>query len=178
MAKQVETTYGDALLDLALEEGTLDALYEEAQALVVALQENEDLIRLLAHPQIEKEEKKKIVENIFDGRVSSAIVGLLVMLVEKDHGNKLVNVLQYFIRQVKREKNIGVASVTSAVALNDSQKQAIEKRLVETTDFDTMEISYIVDASLIGGLVIRIDDRVLDSSIKTKIEKMSKTLAM
>ncbi|MGN0390144.1 MAG: ATP synthase F1 subunit delta [Wujia sp.] len=178
MAKQVETTYGDALLDLALEEGTLDALYEEAQALVVALQENEDLIRLLAHPQIEKEEKKKIVENIFDGRASSAIVGLLVMLVEKDHGNKLVNVLQYFIRQVKREKNIGVASVTSAVALNDSQKQAIEKRLVETTDFDTMEISYIVDASLIGGLVIRIDDRVLDSSIKTKIEKMSKTLAM
>lgn len=178
MAKQVETTYGDALLDLALEEGTLDALYEEAQTLVVALQENEDLIRLLAHPQIEKEEKKKIVENIFDGRASSAIVGLLVMLVEKDHGNKLVNVLQYFIRQVKREKNIGVASVTSAVALNDSQKQAIEKRLVETTDFDTMEISYIVDASLIGGLVIRIDDRVLDSSIKTKIEKMSKTLAM
>ena len=68
--------------------------------------------------------------------------------------------------------------MTSAVALNDSQKQAIEKRLVETTDFDTMEISYIVDASLIGGLVIRIDDRVLDSSIKTKIEKMSKTLAM
>ena len=118
------------------------------------------------------------MENIFDGRASSAIVGLLVMLVEKDHGNKLVNVLQYFIRQVKREKNIGVASVTSAVALNDSQKQAIEKRLVETTDFDTMEISYIVDASLIGGLVIRIDDRVLDSSIKTKIEKMSKTLAM
>lgn len=178
MAKQVETTYGDALLDLALEEGTLDALYEEAQALVVTLQENEDLIRLLAHPQIEKEEKKKIVENIFDGRASSAIVGLFVMLVEKDHGSKLVQVLQYFIRQVKREKNIGVASVASAVALSDSQKQAIEKRLVETTDFDTMEVSYMVDASLIGGLVIRIDDRVLDSSIKTKIEKMSKTLAM
>ena len=178
MAKQVEITYGDALLDLALEEGTLDALYEEAQALVVTLQENEDLIRLLAHPQIEKEEKKKIVENIFDGRVSSAIVGLFVMLVEKDHGSKLVQVLQYFIRQVKREKNIGVASVASAVALSDSQKQAIEKRLVETTDFDTMEVSYTVDASLIGGLVIRIDDRVLDSSIKTKIDKMSKTLAM
>lgn len=178
MAKQVEITYGDALLDLALEEGTLDALYEEAQALVVTLQENEDLIRLLAHPQIEKEEKKKIVENIFDERVSSAIVGLFVMLVEKDHGSKLVQVLQYFIRQVKREKNIGVASVASAVALSDSQKQAIEKRLVETTDFDTMEVSYTVDASLIGGLVIRIDDRVLDSSIKTKIDKMSKTLAM
>ena len=178
MAKQVEITYGDALLDLALEEGTLDSLYEEAQALVVTLQENEDLIRLLAHPQIEKEEKKKLVENIFDGRVSSAIVGLFVMLVEKDHGSKLVQVLQYFIRQVKREKNIGVASVTSAVALSDSQKQAIEKRLVETTDFDTMEVSYTVDASLIGGLVIRIDDRVLDSSIKTKIDKMSKALAM
>lgn len=178
MAKQVETTYGDALLDLALEQGTLDTLYEEAQALVAALQEQEDLIRLLAHPQIEKEEKKKLVENIFDGRVSSELVGLFVMLVEKNHGSKLVNVLRYFIRQVKREKNIGVASVASAVALNDPQKASIEKRLVETTDFDTVEVSYTVDASLIGGLVIRMDDRVLDSSIKTKIEKMSKALAM
>ena len=105
------------------------------------------------------------------------MVGLFGIMVEKDHGSKIVDVLRYFIRQVKRVKNIGVASVTSAVALTGAQKASIEKRLLETTDFASMEVTYTVDASIIGGLVIRIDDRVVDSSIKTKIETMSKALA-
>ena len=70
-----------------------------------------------------------------------------------------------------------MASVTSAVALSDSQKAAIEKRLIKTTEYKTMEMNFSVDASLIGGLVIRIEDRVVDSSIKTKLETLSKTLA-
>ena len=172
MARQVETTYGDALLELALEEGSLNMLYEEAQALVTVLQENEELLRILKHPQIDKDEKRKIVDNIFKGRVSKDMVGLFGIMVEKDHGSKIVDVLHYFIRQVKRVKNIGVASVTSAVALTGAQKASIEK-----TDFASMEVTYTVDASIIGGLVIRIDDRVVDSSIKTKIETMSKALA-
>ena len=67
MARQVETTYGDALLELALEEDSLNMLYEEAQALVTVLQENEELLRILKHPQIDKDEKRKIVDNIFKG---------------------------------------------------------------------------------------------------------------
>ena len=169
MARLVETTYGAALLELALEEGSLNMLYEEAQALVTVLQENEELLRILKHPQIDKDEKRKIVDNIFKGRVSKDMVGLFGIMV--------VDVLHYFIRQVKRVKNIGVASVTSAVALTGAQKASIEKRLLETTDFASMEVTYTVDASIIGGLVIRIDDRVVDSSIKTKIETMSKALA-
>ena len=106
MARQVETTYGDALLELALEEGSLNMLYEEAQALVTVLQENEELLRILKHPQIDKDEKRKIVDNIFKGRVSKDMVGLFGIMVEKDHGSKIVDVLHYFIRQVKRVKNI------------------------------------------------------------------------
>ena len=84
MARQVETTYGDALLELALEEGSLNMLYEEAQALVTVLQENEELLRILKHPQIDKDEKRKIVDNIFKGRVSKDMVGLFGIMVEKD----------------------------------------------------------------------------------------------
>lgn len=177
MAKQVDTTYGNALFELALEENKLDGLYEEAQALTGILKENEELIRLLDHPHIEKEEKKQLVERIFSGRISGDMTGLIIMVVEKGHGSRLVQILTHFIKRVKEQKNIGVTSVTSAVVLSDSQKAAIEKRLLETTSYDTMEITYSVDASLIGGLVIRIEDRVVDSSVKTKLEKLSKTLA-
>ncbi len=177
MAKQVDTTYGNALFELAMEENKLDALYEEAQALIGILKENDELIKLLDHPQISKEEKKDIIEKTFAGRVSGDMTGLLVLVVEKGHSRYLVQVLEYFIGCVKKQKNIGIAYVTSAVVLSDSQKTAIERKLLETTAYNSMEIHFSVDASLIGGLVIRIEDRVVDSSIKSKLEKMSKTLA-
>ncbi|MBO5425644.1 MAG: F0F1 ATP synthase subunit delta [Lachnospiraceae bacterium] len=177
MAKQVDTTYGNALFELALEENTLDSLYDEVNKLIDILKDNPDIIKLLAHPQIEKSEKKDIIENTFGKRVSDEITGLMIMVMEKGHITSIIDIFNYFIKQVKKEKNIGMASVTSAVSLSDSQKAAIEKRLIETTSYSTMEIEYAVDKSLIGGLIIRIEDRVVDSSIKTKIDNMSKTLA-
>ncbi len=177
MAKQVDITYGNALFELALEEGKLDSLYEEAVALIDILMDNQELIKLLGHPQVSKEDKRKIVTETFDGKAADELTGLIAMVVEKGHVSELISILNYFIKQVKKEKNIGVATVKSAVELTDSQKQAIEQKLIETTVYDTMEIDYSVDKSLIGGLVIRIEDRVVDSSIKTKLENMSRTLA-
>lgn len=177
MAKQVDITYGNALFELAIEENKVDVLYEEAQALLDIFKESPDFIKLLDHPQMSKEEKKAVVDKTFDGHMSKDMVGLIAMAVEKGHSSKLAAILTYFIKCIKKHKNIGVASVTSAVALSDSQKAAIEKRLIETTDYDKMEITFEEDPSLIGGLVIRIEDRVVDSSIKSKLEKLSKTLA-
>ena len=177
MAKQVDATYGNALFELAMEEHKLDELYDEAQVLVNIFKENYELIKLLEHPQISKEEKKALIENTFKGRVSGDMTGLMVMVVDKEHSKWLVRILEYFIGCVKKEKNIGIADVTSAVTLSDSQKADIEKRLLDTTSYTSMEVSYHVDKSIIGGLVIRIEDRVVDSSIKNKLEKMSKALA-
>ncbi len=177
MAKQVDTTYGNALFELASEENILDELYGEVTELVAVLKDNEELIKLLNHPQIEKNEKKKLIENIFGERVSDEITGLMIMVVEKGHVTSLTDIFDYFIRQVKKAKNIGVATVTSAIPLNDAMRKSVEKRLLETTHYASMEIDYKVDKSLIGGLVIRIEDRVVDSSIKTKLANMSKTLA-
>lgn len=177
MAKQVDTTYGNALFELALEEKKIDSLYEEALALVDILTGNEELIKLLNHPQISIEDRIGIIKDTFGGRVANELEGLMVMTVEKGHVAKMVDILKYFIKLVKNEKKIGVASVKSAVTLDSDKKQAIEKRLIETTKYESMEIDYSVDESLIGGLVIRIEDRVVDSSIKTKLTMLSKTLA-
>ena len=177
MAKQVDTTYGNALFELAVEENIVDSLYEEANQLITILKDNEELRKLLNHPQIEKSEKKNLIERIFGKRVSDEITGLMIMVVEKGHITSMIDIFEFFVKQVKKAKNIGVASVTSAISLSDSQKAAIEKRLLQTTHYTSMEIDYKVDKSIIGGLVIRIEDRVVDSSIKTKLDNMSKALA-
>ena len=60
--------------------------------------------------------------------------------------------------------------------LSEVQKKQIEDRLLETTSYKEMEMTYAVDESLIGGMVIRIGDRVVDSSVKTKLEELTKQL--
>ena len=77
---------------------------------------------------------------------------------------------------VKEEKKIGVAYVTTAVELSEEKKQNVKVRLLQTTQYKEMEMNYSVDESLIGGMVIRIKDRVVDSSVRTKLEEMKKQL--
>lgn len=177
MAKLVSKTYGDALFELALEGQKLEAMSEEVRILILALQENEELTRLMNHPKIVKEEKIKLIEDIFADRVSRELVGLMRMIVEKGHYNEMQNVFSYFIDRVKEYRNIGTAYVTSATELTDSQKAAVEKRLLETTKYVQFEMHYSVDAGLIGGMVIRIGDRVVDSSIRTKLYSLTRELS-
>lgn len=177
MAKLVSKTYGDALFELAVEEKTLDQTAEEVRAVRAAMRENADLNRLMNHPKIVKEEKIKLIEDIFTGRVSGALVGLMRMIVEKGHYNEMEDVFHYFIDRVKEYRNIGTAYVTSAQELSDAQKAAVEKRLLETTRYVQFEMHYSVDAGLIGGMVIRIGDRVVDSSILTKLQRLTRELS-
>lgn len=176
MAKLVSNTYGDALFELALENNQLDSMLDEVKAVSAAIAENEDLTKLMNHPKIVKEEKIKVIEDIFTGQVSRELVGLMRMVVEKDHYNELDSVLVYFIDKVKEYKNIGTAYVTSAAALSDSQKAAVEKKLLETTKYVEFEMHFDVDATLIGGMKIRIGDRVVDSSVKNKLNDLTREL--
>lgn len=177
MAKLVSKTYGDALFEIAAEENRVDAFFEEAEGVLMVLKENADLSKLMNHPKIVKEEKIHIIENIFKGRVSDEMVGLMRMIVDKGHFGELQSVLEYFIGQVKEFKNIGTAYVTTAVELSEEQKAQVVNKLIQTTKYVEFEMHYDVDAALIGGMVIRIGDRVVDSSIKTKIYDLSRELS-
>ena len=176
MAKLVSKTYGDALFELALENNLLDSISEEVKAVSEIIADNEDLTKLMNHPQIVKEEKIKIIEDVFSGKISAELVGLMRMIIEKGHYNELNEVFIYFIDSVKEYKNIGTAYVTSACELTEKQKADIEKRLLETTKYIKFEMHFDVDAALIGGMKIRIGDRVIDSSIKNKISDLTREL--
>ena len=177
MAKLVSNVYGDALFDLAIEQDRIDDFSEEAKVIIEVLEENEDLSKMMCHPKIVKEEKIEVVENIFKGRVSDEIVGLMVMVIEKDHFKDMEAVFNYYVDKVKEYKGIGVAKVQTPMELTDAQKKSVEKKLLDTTDYVSFEMHYEVEPDLIGGMVIRIGDRVVDSSVKTKIYELSKELS-
>lgn len=176
MAKLISKTYGDALFELAVEENKVDDLQEEIGQLQKILQENEDFGRLMTHPKINKDEKIKVVTDVFKGRISDELLGFLTIIISKDRYQEIDGILEYFLTEVKKYKGIGVATVTTAVPLREEQRRKVEQRLLDTTDYKSMEIHYKQDAALIGGMVIRIGDRVVDSSISTKLNELQKEL--
>ena len=176
MAKLISKTYGDALFELAVEKDKVDVLLEEIEQLKEVLSENEDFGRLMNHPKIIKEEKVQVAKDVFSGRISDELLGFLTIIITKDRYRDIDAILDYFIAEVKRYKGIGIATVTTAVPLKEEQCKKIEQKLLDTTQFTKMEMHYQLDESLIGGMVVRIGDRVVDSSIKTKLSELQKEL--
>lgn len=176
MAKLVANSYGEALFELALEKNALDEVLQEVMCIQNIIDENADFKKFLSHPQISKEEKISVIEKVFKDKASDDIVGLLVMIVKKDRYNEIEAIFNYFVNKVKEYNHIGVATVTSAIELSEEQKKNIVNRLIELTDYKEFEISYIVDKHILGGLIIRIGDRVVDSSLKNKLESMTGVL--
>lgn len=176
MAKLISATYGDALFDIAVEQGRVDQLYEEANAVLSALSDNEELLKFLSHPKISKEDKIQSVEEIFNKFVSKEMTGFLVTIVSKDRSKDIPSIFEYFLTRIKEYKRIGTAYVSTPTELTDEMKKKVEAKLLATTDYSSFEMTYAVDKSLIGGMVIRIGDRIIDSSIKNRLEKLSREL--
>lgn len=179
MAKLVSKTYGEALFEIAMEAGEGDKageLMEEIIQVNSILQQNPEFDKLLKHPGIPKQEKVQVVKNVFKERICDELLGFLEVVIQKERYSELPAIFDYFIEKVKEAKKIGVAYVTTAVELNDGQKEQVKDKLLQTTAYETMEMNYNVDAALIGGMVIRINDRVVDSSIRSKLNDLTRQL--
>ena len=144
MAKLVSKVYGDALFEEAMEKNVLSQWYEEIGALRTIFLENPDLAQFLNHPQIIKEEKKKVVEAIFSGKLSDGLLGFLVTVIEKGRQNDMIPICDYFTDRVKAYKKIGVVKVTSALPLSEDQKKRVEERLLETTGLYGLVVAIIL----------------------------------
>lgn len=176
MAKLIAKTYGNALFELAGEEGKTEAFMSEFTFIRDAFLLNPELFRFMDHPKILKEEKALVIKNIFKDRVSDEIIGFLELLIVKDRFLEFEAIYDYFVSAVKASLGIGVAFVTTTDLLNEIQKAEIMERLIAVTEFKKVEMNFDVDETLIGGMVIRIGDRVVDSSVKTNLSNLKKKL--
>ncbi len=176
MAKLTEKVYGEALFELAVEEGREKELLQEVLTIRKVLDENPDFAKLMKNPAIPESEKEEVLKTVWDGRISKEIAGLMLLLLQKEHYGEVTQVLDYFAARIKEEQKIGVAYVSTALPITEEQKKSVEKRLLDTTAYKSFEMHYETDPALIGGIVIRIGDRVVDNSIRTRLDNLSRQL--
>lgn len=178
MAKLVSGIYGEALFETAMEEGGDRAaeLLGELETIRTILEQNPQFNELMKHPGIPKPEKLSIIQTVFQGRISAELESFLEIVVEKDRYKELPAIFADYEAKVKEQQKIGTAYVTTAVSLTEEQRKAVEQRLLDTSGYLKMEMHFGEDPSLIGGMVIRVGDRVVDSSIRTRLDSLTKQL--
>jgi F-type H+-transporting ATPase subunit delta len=178
MARLVSEVYGDALYELALEyEDRTDSFFEEANELLKIFAENPEFIQVMSHPSVSGEEKNRLLDETFSGKISDEVLGLFHELEQKGHFSEVKNVLEFFCEKIREYRHIGRAKVITPMELDADKKQEVQRKLLETTSYKSLDIEYSVDKSLIGGMIVRIGDRVVDSSIKSKLDKLSRELS-
>jgi F-type H+-transporting ATPase subunit delta len=176
MAKSAITTYGEALFQIACESSSCIEMLEEVKELKNVVIANPELKELMLNPRFSKEEHLEILGQVFKGKIDDRLFSFLELITVKGRYGYLDEILDYFILRVKEYLHIGQAKVTSAIAIDDEMKQRIKDKLLSTTDYKEIEIDYETDPSLIGGMVIRIKDRIVDNSVKTKLENITRDL--
>lgn len=177
MAKLIAVVYGQALYELAVESNKVDAYLEEVKALKEAFTDGDDFLSFMKHPQVTKEEKQRVVDSSLKDKVSEELLNFLNIIIQKDRFADIVDIFDYYIDEVKELKGIGTAYVTTPMALSEIQKSNVKEKLLKTTKYNELEMEYTIDESLIGGMIIRIRDRIIDSSIKSSLEKLKTDLS-
>lgn len=174
-SRKVAIKYAQSLLDLAVEQNNVDVVVRDANFVLEVLKSNTNLIRTLQSPIIKSLLKQSILDEIFVNKVSESFISFIRFVVQKGRESILEEILISF-DQLKNVK-LGIAKVnlTTSLEVDDNQlekiKTTLEGLLSKKVTFDK-----IIDASIIGGFVAQVDDKIYDASIKNQLELMKKQL--
>lgn len=169
MAQLVTKRYATALFDIASEQGAMKNFEDQVSTMKEVLEKETDFFTVLSHPSILQAEKIQMVETIFKGKVSEELVGLLVLIIKKGRQDLILNIFEAFLTMAKADRGVISATVTSAMPLKEEQLAQI-KANIESNTGKEVELEVTVDQTLIGGMIIKVGDKVVDGSIRGKIQ--------
>ena len=173
----IATPYAEALLQIGAQQDCSDALADDADAVLSIWRTSDDLRDAMASPVLEPAVKKSVLVSIFSDALQPATLNLLKLLADRQRTNLVGAVFDRFLELYRAAQDIARAHVTSAVPLSDSQQEALVERLRAMVGCAAIDCSTDVDASLIGGLIVRIGSRVVDASVAGQVRRLGISLA-
>lgn len=176
MITKAARRYAKALLQSALEQDILDDVEKDIRFILNTVEDSRDLVVFLKSPIIKKEDKQEVLSKIFGEHISGETKSLLRLLSEKNRESILKDICIGFLELFNEYKGIIQVEVTTAYKLNDSQRDELQKALASSTG-KIVEMNVSIDPEIMGGVIVRIDDTVMDGSVKHKIRKLKNQFA-
>lgn len=169
------TGYAAALLDAARAEGLVPRVADEMYQFARTFERNDDLRTTLTNRGLPPEKRQAIVEDILGGEASPLTASLVSFLVGAGRAGQLVPIVEAFVARAAAERGREVAEVRSAVPLDGDVQQRLGAALSKALG-KQVDVKVIVDPSVLGGIVAKVGDTVLDGSVKYRLEKLREVL--
>ena len=169
--------YAKALFELGLGEGSLAAIGEDLHAVRDALNDLDgDFRAFFTLPQLRRDDKRRIINLAFGGKVGRPVLGLLNVVVEKRREALFDKIVEEFDMLIDRQEGRLQVQVTSARKLDDQLAQALRTAIEQRTN-QTVVLEERVDPEVIGGLKVNVGDRVIDGTVRRSLQDMRRSLA-
>ena len=167
--------YAEALFELAVQGGVTKETSEGLETVVSALLQMPDYRALLASPAIAKEERLAALDTAFRGKVPDILLAILRMMVSRGHVSALNGMARDYDELARGYRGESMAVVTSAVPLKEAEAVALRSKL-EKKLARQITLQCAVDPDLIGGIRVEVDGRVIDGSIRNKLDEIKEVM--
>ena len=168
----ISERYASALYDLAVEKKIVDLVLEDLTFIQKCIQENKDLKLLAKSPLITSSDKLNIFEKILSKQKADNLTNTFLKVISNNRRfAKLSSIISHFMNINSQKRGNVLADVTSADELSDNQKNVIKDQLKQTLG-EKLSLNFNVDRKIIGGLIVKVGSKMVDSSLATKINKL------
>lgn len=161
--------YAEAGFELGRADGTLDE-WERGLAMLAEALHDSELHALVEHPEVAFGDKEKVVRRVAR-EAGEQPTNLVLLMIRRGRPGAVDRMIDRFRELVRRERGIALAEVRTALPLDEKERDEIAERLHALTG-DKVEMNVVVDEALIGGIAVRIGDRLYDASVRSRLERL------
>lgn len=173
--KSVARRYAEAFFAIAQEKDQIDKLQQELELVVDTIEEVDNFKEYLNHLLVPAKEKKEIIVKIFGEKLSQLTLNFLFVIIEKRREAYIGLIAEEFKNMADESRNIAKAELIAAKEISDDEIKVLADKLSASTG-KTVRLRQTVDPALIGGIKIRIGDRVIDGTVAKKLEILRERL--
>lgn len=172
---KVSSRYAKSLLDLAIEQNSLEEVRKDIHLFYDTLKEHSQLRAVLSSPVIDGDDKQGILSKLFEGKMNKLTLAFFAIMIRKGREVLLYDTAREFSDQYNRYKGIVKASVTSAAELTGQQLEKVREVIKQITPGE-VQLENKIDKSLIGGFVLKVGDKQYDASVARKLGVLKQEL--
>ncbi len=166
--------YAKSILDLSVEKDQLEAVYKDMLFLQAICKGSRELVNLLKSPVVNADKKDKILDAVTAGKISVITATFTKLLIRKGRESYLPEIVEAFIRQYKDLKDIHTVKLTTASPVSEEIKNVILGKIRSATNMQKLELDAEVKEELIGGFILEIGDRLIDTSVAFDLKNIKK----
>lgn len=173
--RELAKKYAAALFTIVLDNGALEEVETQLVGIRDAVRENPELSGFLNHPILAREAKKEVVEKLFADTIQPVLIKFLSVVIDRGRIELLEEMTDEFVRLSHEARHLAEATVRTAVPLTEDEEKSLKERLQALTGKD-VSITATVDPSILGGMIVKIGDRMIDGSMIRQLQELKATI--